>query len=421
MNILIINHNGGSIYHGPNLRTYYAAKELVKQGHDVTITSSSYSHKYSVLPEVKGVVTPEVIDGVKYRWIKCVKYKRLFERIYSHFEFGCKLIFNRKKVVKKLDLVIFSGPPPEVFIFAWIMSRIYKVPIISDIRDHWPLTQIEMSRLQWLNPYVYFLFLCQFLMIHGSKRLVSPLPGSNLYLSKKGAKEEVVIIENGYDTDRIYDNNLSSLELEVVSNSIGLKNGTIITPESILSLNRFVIGYSGAFDRDNDLDSLISAAKELSKHDNILFLFMGAGLRLEKLKEATNSVGNILVINRVLSIDVPKVLSVMNVCYCGLKPKNIYQYGVSLAKSYEYMAAKKPIIWSIEAYNNPVKESGGGFLVKPGNISELIDAISKCIELSEEELISIGEKGANYLENNYSYKFLGDRWNDLVETAGKKI
>ena len=69
MDILIINHNGGSIYHGPNLRTYYAAKELVKLGNNVTIASSSYSHKYAVLPTISGEITCEVIDGIEYRWV----------------------------------------------------------------------------------------------------------------------------------------------------------------------------------------------------------------------------------------------------------------------------------------------------------------------------------------------------------------
>ena len=64
MNILIVNHNGGSIYHGPNLRTYYVAKELVMRGHKVTIATSSYSHKYIVAPKIHGLVTAEVIDGI---------------------------------------------------------------------------------------------------------------------------------------------------------------------------------------------------------------------------------------------------------------------------------------------------------------------------------------------------------------------
>ena len=113
MRILIINHNSGSLHHGPNLRTYYAAKELVKFGHKVTVASSSFSHKYSNLPVVNGDVTPQVIESIEYRWIKCINYKNLFQRIFSHFQFGFKIIKYLDKVCNKTDIVLFSGPPPK--------------------------------------------------------------------------------------------------------------------------------------------------------------------------------------------------------------------------------------------------------------------------------------------------------------------
>lgn len=414
MKILFINHNGGSIYHGPNLRTYYAGKELVKKGHQITIASSSYSHKYGVLPKTTGVVTPERIDGIEFRWIKCIKYKGLLTRIFSHFEYGFKLLFNRRKLGSNFDLVIFSGPPPEIFIFAWLLSKLYGVPVMSDIRDHWPLTQIEMNKLQVLNPYVHFLYLCQFLIIKGSRELISPLPGSDLYLSNKGAKKPVAIIENGFDTSRVFDKEPLQLQIKAKSHPLNLNRSDEVTTLDIKQLNKFVVGYSGGFDRDNDLDSLIKAAKQLADKKDILFLFVGAGIRLEKLISAATALPNILVLDRVASKDVPKVLDIMDICYCGLKPKNIYKYGVSLAKSYEYMAMSKPIIWSIEAYNNPVKESGGGFVTMPGDAASLANIIEDCSKMNPEDLRVIGDKGLKYLQKNFSYDVLGEKWNDLV-------
>ena len=101
MTILIVNHNGGSPNHGPNLRTYYAAKNLVKRGHKVTIATSSYSHKYVTKPTIKDDITDEQIDGIYYKWVKTIEYKNLFQRIYSHFQFGFKLIFLEKKLLPK--------------------------------------------------------------------------------------------------------------------------------------------------------------------------------------------------------------------------------------------------------------------------------------------------------------------------------
>jgi len=419
MKILIINHNAGSIYHGPNLRTYYASKELVqKYGHDVTLASSSYSHKYSVLPKASGVVTDENIDGVNFKWIKCIKYTNLFQRIYSHFEFGLKLLFNRKKICQEADLVIFSGPPPEIFFFSWIYAKILKVPIISDVRDLWPLTQIEMSKLQWLNPFIYFLYFSQYCLVKGSNHLLSPLPGVGLYFKKICLDAKTTVIENGFDLNREILDKEITLNVIASGTSVGFNKGASIVLSDIQFHKKFIVGYSGSFDRDNDLDSLIEAAKQLKNRKDILFMFVGAGKRLGFLANATLEIPNLLVCNRVPSESVPNILKIMDVCYCGLKPKNIYKYGVSLAKTYEYMASAKPIIWMIDAYNNPVRESGGGFLVEPENIEELVQIIDTSSRMDKEELYKFGQKGYKYLENNYSYEVLGSKWNNLIKEVG---
>lgn len=418
MKILIINHNGGSIYHGPNLRTYYAAKELVKRGHKVTIASSSYSHKYNVLPKTSGVLTNEIIDGIDYKWVRCVKYRNILKRIYSHFEFGMKIIIHRRNICSDANVVIFSGPPPEIFLFSLLVARFLKAPIISDIRDLWPRTQIEMSRWNWLNPYTYFLFFSQYVLVKKSVAVVSPLPGIENYLSKIGFKKKIAIIENGFDLDIIP--SPKSIELLVLgcSHNISIEKGDVISASEVTDTNRFVIGYSGAFDRDNDVDSLMKAAQKLSHREDVLFLFIGDGIKRKELINSSENSPNILICNRVSPADVPHVLNAMDVCYCGLKPKNIYRYGVSLAKSFEYMAARKPMLWMVDACNNPVQESGGGVVVEAGNVSKLVEAIEQVVEMDKETLRNLGELGFRFLEENNSYRVLGDRWEELVLEVG---
>jgi glycosyltransferase involved in cell wall biosynthesis len=415
MNVLIINHNGGSLYHGPNLRTYYAGKELLGFGHLVTIVSSSYSHKYSMLPTTNGTVTNENIDGIQYRWIRCIKYKNLFQRVYSHFEFGYKLLANRRKICGKVDLIIFSGPPPDIFLFSWVLSKIMRASIVSDVRDLWPRTQLEMNSWQWLNPYTYFLFFYQFLLVTGSSRIVSPLPGISEYILKINKKRRVVIIENGFDLRRKNSSNGLMLKVMAVGKNLNQYRNDYISLDEIRKINKFFVGYSGAFDRDNDLDSILEAAKRMSNRDDVVFMFVGDGVRRDFLLNAANSLPNVMVFSRVSSRDVPTVISVMDVCYCGLKPKKIYQFGVSLAKSFEYMASGKPILWMVDAFNNPVRESGGGFEIEAGNPLALVDAIEQCASMSKNDLIAMGRKSYSFIEKNHSYDVLGQKWGKLVD------
>ncbi len=419
MKIIFINHNGGSIYHGPNLRTFYASKALIDYGHDVNIVSSSYSHKYNTLPIIREEITKENIDGVSFFWIRCIKYKNIVQRVFSHFQFAFKLLINRKKISGEADLIIFSGPPPEIFFFVLALSKFYRCKVVSDVRDLWPKTQIEMSKIHYLNPYTYLLYFAQWAMVNYSSALVTPLPGAYRYFNKINSNKEVHTIENGFSFSE--EKNLAPdfLQVTACSENIPFCNSNMVTLDNLRTLDRFVVGYSGAFDRDNDLDSIMSAVCSFSTRDDVVFLFLGDGKRKNEIVHLAQKFPNVVVLSRVDSRFVPSILGVMDICYCGLKSKSIYQYGVSLAKSYEYMAAGKPILWMIDAYNNPVEKSSCGFSVLPGDVGGLVQLINKASTLPKDELEEMGARGYDYLCKNHCYDVLGRQWNSLAERFSK--
>ncbi len=317
------------------------------------------------------------------------------------------------KVCTKTDVVLFSGPPPEIFLFAYCVSLRLKAPIVSDIRDLWPRTQIEMNYLQWFNPFTYFLFVCQYLMARYSDRIVSPLPGIGAYLIALGAKKKTTIIENGYDTTRNELNPDLKLTINGCASNYFFTIGGRIKLRELRSKYKLVIGYVGAFDRDNDIDSFLSAAECLKEVPEVLFLMVGAGIRSREIVERSISLPNLVVGERVSSNDVPSVLFYMDILFCGLKPKNIYKYRVSLAKSYEYMAAAKPIIWMVQACNNPVAASGSGWTIQPNNLKHLVKTIQGVLDMSVVDLEKLGNMGRQYLEKEHSYNVLGKRWENL--------
>ena len=75
MNILLINHYAGSPRHGMEFRPYYLAREWVQAGHNVTIVAASFSHLRSRNPVISSVITEELIDGIRYVWLKSSSYE----------------------------------------------------------------------------------------------------------------------------------------------------------------------------------------------------------------------------------------------------------------------------------------------------------------------------------------------------------
>ena len=102
----------------------------------------------------------------------------------------------------------------------------------------------------------------------------------------------------------------------------------------------------------------------------------------------------------------------MDVCYCGLRDKKINHYGA--LKTYEYMAASKPIIWMIDGHSNPIKDGAGGLSVEPQNIDQFSNAILSLSKLSKNEFEKMGNDSLNYLLCNNSYEVLGEKWERMI-------
>ena len=65
----------GSKYHGMAYRIYQFGKEFVERGNEVMVIAASYSHARHTNPQVKERITNEIINGIKYKWIKTPSYK----------------------------------------------------------------------------------------------------------------------------------------------------------------------------------------------------------------------------------------------------------------------------------------------------------------------------------------------------------
>ena len=150
MNILYINHYAGSPEMGMEFRTYYLANEWVKMGHNVTIIAGDYSHLRRKNPEVTEDFQTEIIDGIKYMWIKTGEYDgNGVKRAMSMFRFVSTLKKNAKEIVENEnpDVVITSSTYPLDTFAGQKMKKIKKdINLVHEIHDMWPITLIEVAK-----------------------------------------------------------------------------------------------------------------------------------------------------------------------------------------------------------------------------------------------------------------------------------
>lgn len=129
-----------------------------------------------------------------------------------------------------------------------------------------------------------------------------------------------------------------------------------------LESNKFKIIYTGSIGEANQLYRLIGVAEQCKKHgmNDIIFLVFGDGLKRNELEEiaADKELKNIVFKGRVEKEYIPYILSKSTVNLIFIAESDLYKYGMSLNKSFEYLASGKPILLNADfGYNYMTKNN----------------------------------------------------------------
>jgi len=387
--IWIINQYAGSPYHGMTFRTYYLAKNFIKK-HEVNVFSASFSHVMSSPPDVNSNTT-ESIDGIIYHWIKVFKYtqSKSVSRVISMFLFLIKLFFLPTSKINKPDVIIVSSISPLPIWRAYLWSRKYKAKLIFEVRDIWPLSLIELGGFKRSHPFVWLLQKTENFAYKNADYVVSVLP---------------------YAFDHMKNHFLDIDRFRHIPNGIEIKNHV----EDSTVNKTFKLGYAGTIGIANALDYLIEVSQML-KDENIEFHILGSGPEKNRLMELVSS----LALNRVIFHDpvskneVPLFLQKMDALYIGWHNSDLYRFGISPNKIFDYLLAAKPIINSSGAKNKIIKDAKAGFSLEPENPQAIAEAIMKLSNLTLEERKELGRNGREYVEKYHSYEKLAQQYESL--------
>jgi glycosyltransferase involved in cell wall biosynthesis len=417
-NIWLFNHYAITPDQAGGSRHYSICKILVEKGYRVTVFASGFN--YQKREESKCAEHEdfkiEIKDGIRFVWVKTVPYKKNnWKRVVNMLSYTWKCLRIYKKLlgknnnennVEKPGIIIGSS----VHLFAvWTGYRIarkLKAKFIMEVRDLWPMTLVEFRKGLKYHPFIFLLGKMDRFLAKRALRIVSVLPGAYEYYKKYGIdKERVVWIPNGVDTS------LYPTEPDQPGNTAPGKP--------------FKILYTGTFGLEASLQTLLEAAKITA--DNRLpvsFELVGSGEKKKELMEIRDKLGltNVEFRDPVGKDSIPHLLCTADAYWIGTrKVENLYKYGFSFNKLFEYLAAGKPILFSINSINsinstyNPVEESGAGITVLPGDPSALSEAILKIYNMPIDERIKMGRKGIAYAKEFHDFKILAEKFDGLFK------
>ena len=390
MNIWIISQYSSTPETGMGGRYYYFAKELAKQGHNVHLIAGSNSHILRQPPILdKDYMIEHVCKDFNFFWIKTSEYSnsRDTKRILNWFKFAWKLLRLSKVIKDKPDTILYGSPSLIPFLSAQRLAKKFKVKLIFEVRDIWPLTLIELGGYSPKNLFIRFLQWIEDKAYKESDIVTSNLPNAVEHMVARGMiRDKFLCIPNGF--------HLSELKNpEPLSESI----------KSVLPKDKFIIGYTGTLGLANVLDTFIEAARLLKDHEEIAFILVGNGKDKSTLVEQAEGLNNVYFVESVAKKQIQNMLAEFDVCYLGSKKKDIYRFGIASIKLPEYMLAAKPIIHANSAANDLVEIAKAGLSTPAEDPEAVADAVLKLKNMPLEKRKQLGQNGRIYALEHHDY------------------
>jgi len=236
-------------------------------------------------------------------------------------------------------------------------------------------------------------------MYKRADNIIVLLPNAEKYIESKDiSAEKIVWIPNG-------------VNLEQFNNPKQLDHNSNLVQLLRKNKNEFKVIYTGAHGPANGLNVVIEAASILQKNHNEVQLFLiGNGVEKNNLQHNAKkyNLKNIHFFSSIPKEQIPDLLRYADLLLHCFAPINVFKYGISPNKIFDYLASEKPIIMSVKTSNNIVQEAEAGINVEPGNAEALAKGIVKIQEMSPEGRKKLGANGRAYVEKYHSTQVLGD-------------
>ena len=285
---------------------------------------------------------------------------------------------------RRLDLVYASSPHLLTALAGWLVARIRRVPYVVEIRDLWPEILVDMGGMSRQSPIFRTLEALEGFIYRHADLIVVLAAGSVAAIENRGvSSERIVFIPNGADPE--------DFDVKVPRSELRARYG----------FDRFTLVYTGAHGPANGLGLLLDAAEELAD-ENITFALVGDGVaKLDLIAEAKRrGLDNVLFLDPVPKSEIPELLAAADAGLHVLADVELFKYGVSPNKLFDYMAAGKPVITNTGGdVADMVNEAGSGFACESTGITS---AARKMSSLSAPELNTFGHAGRRYMSANRS-------------------
>lgn len=393
MRVWIVNQYAVAPSEPGGLRPFALAKELSLAGHDVTVVASSFNHWTRSETRLREGEDAQVedVEGVRFVWLRAPGYPGS-----TALRFWSMLVFAQN-VFKSAVLRSFGPPDVVVGSNPHLFSAYSSLKLAEDtdsafvfeVRDIWPQSLVDLGRMSPSHPLVRTMVWMERRLVRGAGSIVTLPPTGAEYYTEKGL-----------DPDALF----------WIPNGVYLRDLPDATP--VPDNPKFTILFAGIHGIANGLDTVLDAARLLDEQgygDKILFRFLGDGGEKPRLVERAAQMGltNVEFCAPVPKSQVPSEVAKADAGLLILKKSPVFRWGVSPNKLFDYMGAGRPVVYAVEASNNPVAEADAGVTVTADDPAALAAGAVRLSETAREERQRMGDRARRYVEERHDLAKLG--------------
>lgn len=292
------------------------------------------------------------------------------------------IIFNKKEIGKKFDIILGTSGPIFAGILAYIYSLMYKADFVFEVRD---ITYLQMIAT----------------MSQDKSMGVRIMRGLELFLCKKA--KSVIVVTEGFKEILIQEG-IRREKVSVIYNGVNVKECDKGTKE--MSKNELVLTYAGTIGISQDIEELIDFYNKID-HENKSLNIIGEGAQKASVIEyiQKHEIQGVTVFDAMTGEAFDNILNKTTFAIVKLK-YSVYFKNTIPSKVFDLMNRGIPILYlgpkGETSYHIDTAEAGISLTTMDNKENvELFKAY-----LADVDLLTLSKNGKIYLKENFDRRQL---------------
>ena len=341
---------------------------LAGQGHRVTVVTGFPNYPDGVLHDGyrRRLYQEETRNGVKVArtFLLIPKNRHGFgPRMKNHLSFMLTSIYGGVRSGRP-DLIYVYSPPLFLGVSGYVLSRLFRAPLVVDVHDLWPQAPIHLGILKSRAA------------IRLAQRLERFVYSAADYIFFYSNRMRRDVVESGVP------------EAKTEVHPLWVDTGTFkpATEDEAAEVrreygfgDRLVVMYTGNISLAQGLDTAVESARLLKERgeNGVLLVLVGGGADRDRLAALAGDQGldNVLFIPPKPVTAMPAFMSAADVLLTHLD-KAPFRLGTIPTKLLNYMSAGRPVLAGLEGESaDLVRQTRSGVVVEPQNAGAMAEAI----------------------------------------------